>query len=1006
MTNNIFPRLSLLLLIFCFSPVFSQETTNSIKPFSDYQSALELYKQKKYVAAQALFSNIAETDSDANRINKVNAIYYDALCAYHLNQQNTEFKLLNFLSEYSNSSKTKRVQFQLGKYYFNNRKYRKATAAFRDVDRSDLSIIELQEYNFKMAYCALNQSDIQNARVGFSELVNTDSQYAPASKYYLAHLDFLEKNFEAALVVFESLKSDPNYQKIVPYYLIQIYYYQKDFERILADGPELYAQSNAKQKAEIAKILGAVYFENEDYEQALEYYESYQRSNRSRIDETFSYQVGVCYFKTKQYQQAIRYFQNATRGEQALAQNSFYYLGHSYLNTDQKKFASNAFKSSAKLDDDPRIQEEALFNYAKLSIELGHDPYNEAINALNGYLEKYPNSNRKDEVHNYLVQLYINTKNYRSALSSIEQLQSKNPSFAGAYQKIYYYSAIELFNDRRNEEAIEYFTKAIQNGKDSQIIAESNYWIAEAFYKTGNYWAANKYYNIFINKREAKRSNYYALSKYNIAYIHFKKAEYESAIRFFTAFIRDQKNNNPKLMNDVYIRIGDSYFINRKYQNAITNFDKAIRYNQPNKDYAIYQKALSYGALGKQNNKIITLEQMITSNRNSAFYDDAMYELGTTYLINNQNEQAALYFNRLVRENPRSPYSKKALLRSGLIYYNNDQNNKALASMKKVILDYPGSAEATEALSTLKTIYVEANRVNEFFDFANSIGQNVISVNEQDSLLFSAAENQYLEGNEATAVRSLNLYIRANPNGAYLINANFYLGEIEFKNGNYPQALEAYTFVNNQRISQFSETSLLKASRINYNKKDYAAALNNYNVLLDIANNDDRRFEALIGQMRCNFKIANYGLSIDPAKAILRNPNINTDQIAEAHFILAKSYFETNYKDLAKTEFTITEKLNNSVQAAESKYYLALMTFENLDYVATEKLLFELSDQYAYYDYWLAKGFILLADNYIAQDNAFQAKQTLQSIIDNYQGADLRNIAVEKLNQIKSAENQ
>lgn len=1006
MINNIFPRLTLLLLLCCFASTFAQETANAIKPTNDYESALDLFKHKKYVAAQALFSQIAESHSDANRINKVNAKYYDALCAYHLNQKNTEFKLENFLLEHPNSSKIKRIHFQLGKFYFNNSKYRKALSSFRNVDRYDLVTEELEEYNFKMAYCALNQSDIRNARIGFKALVNTESQYASASKYYLAHLDFLEKKFETALPVLESLKSNPNYQKIVPYYLIQIYYYQKNFDRILTDGPDLYAQSNSKQQAEIAKILGAVYFNNQDYEQALNYYENFEQSNRVRLDESLSYQMGICYFNTKQYQQAIRYFQNATRAEENLAQNAYYQLGHCYLNTDQKKFASNVFKSAAKLDGDSKIQEEALFNYAKLSIELGHDPYNEAINALNAYLEQYPNSNRKDEVHNYLVQLYINTKNYRSALSSIEQLKSKNSAFAGAYQKIYYYSAVELFNDRRNEEAIEYFTKAIQNGRDKQIKAESNYWIAEAFYKTGNLWAANKYYNIFINNSDAKRSGYYALSKYNLAYLHFNKEEYESAIRLFNEFIRDQRNNNPKLMNDVYIRIGDSYFINKRYQNAITNFDKAIRYNQPNKDYAIYQKALAYGALGNQSNKIVTLEQMITSNRNSAFYDDAMYELGTTYLINNQNDRAVSYFNRLVRELPRSPYSKKALLRSGLIYYNKDQNNLSIASLKKVIKNYQGSAEATEALSTLKNIYVNANRVNEFFDFANSNGYANISVNEQDSLSFSAAENQYLEGNTASAIRSLQSYINNYRNGAYLLNAHFYIAEMEFNKKNYSAALESYNYVNNQRISQFSETSLLKASRINYNQKDYSAALNNYNVLADIADDEDRRFEAQIGQMRCNFKLGNYGLSIDPAKAILRNSKINTDQIAETHFILAKSYFETNNKDLARSEFRISEKLNDSEQAAESKYHLALLAFEDLDYKTTEKLLFEFSNQYSYYDYWLAKSFILLADNYIAQDNIFQAKQTLQSIIDNYEGADLRNIALEKLSRIKESENQ
>jgi TolA-binding protein len=40
------------------------------------------------------------------------------------------------------------------------------------------------------------------------------------------------------------------------------------------------------------------------------------------------------------------------------------------------------------------------------------------------------------------------------------------------------------------------------------------------------------------------------------------------------------------------------------------------------------------------------------------------------------------------------------------------------------------------------------------------------------------------------------------------------------------------------------------------------------------------------------------------------------------------------------------------------------------------------------YDYWVAKTFILLADNYVKLKDNFQAKATLQSIIENYKGND------------------
>ena len=57
------------------------------------------------------------------------------------------------------------------------------------------------------------------------------------------------------------------------------------------------------------------------------------------------------------------------------------------------------------------------------------------------------------------------------------------------------------------------------------------------------------------------------------------------------------------------------------------------------------------------------------------------------------------------------------------------------------------------------------------------------------------------------------------------------------------------------------------------------------------------------------------------------------------------------------------------------------------------------------YPYWLVKSFILLADIYAEKDNLFQAKATLQSIVDNYKGDQaLLDEAKRKLQLVKDAE--
>ena len=73
------------------------------------------------------------------------------------------------------------------------------------------------------------------------------------------------------------------------------------------------------------------------------------------------------------------------------------------------------------------------------------------------------------------------------------------------------------------------------------------------------------------------------------------------------------------------------------------------------------------------------------------------------------------------------------------------------------------------------------------------------------------------------------------------------------------------------------------------------------------------------------------------------------------------------------------------------------------DYRKTEKLIENIVSD-ASSDYWLAYSFILWADIYYARGNNLQAKQTLQSIIENYDGEELVSVARQKYDAIVAAE--
>jgi hypothetical protein len=110
----------------------------------------------------------------------------------------------------------------------------------------------------------------------------------------------------------------------------------------------------------------------------------------------------------------------------------------------------------------------------------------------------------------------------------------------------------------------------------------------------------------------------------------------------------------------------------------------------------------------------------------------------------------------------------------------------------------------------------------------------------------------------------------------------------------------------------------------------------------------------------------------------------------------------------AKREYTTIAK-QSSMAGAEAKYSLALIDYKMGNFKTSQGKCYDVAKQVPSYDFWIAKSFILLADNCIALKDTFQAKATLQSILENYEKdpsdpEDIRQIAGEKLKTIDQTE--
>ncbi len=982
--------------------IFGQQTAIYKQPEAKYRLAYELFEKHKYGAAQEQFTEIIQSIENKRSLIRIESEYYDAVCALELENGDAEYKLMSFIENHPDHSNSQLAYFQYGKLQFKKGKYKKALALLKEVNIYNLNQDERSEYFFKKGYCLFKQEKYSRAKTEFRKLINGDTRYTPDATYYYAYIAYLEGDYESALENFEKIKELRAYNKIAPLFLAHIYHQQQNYDEMLDMALPLYNSASNKDKPELALLIGDAYYQNGNYKEAEQYLKFHERSSRKALSRENSYELAYTLYKNGRYQDAIYYFQDVAKENDELSQNAYYHLGYCYLKTDQKKFASTAFATAFKYDFDKQIAEDALFNYAKLSMEVSRDPYITAISNLEKYISDYPDSDRINEAYTYLVNLYLSTNNYSEALESIGKIKNKTKELDVAYQKILFFRGIELFNQNEFNEAINMFKRSQDYNFDQKITNETSFWIGEAFYRQNNYWAAIKYYREYLSSGSAVQSDIYPVALYNMGYAHFKRKSYENAITYFKKFINKHKDADLKMINDTYIRTGDCYFIIKEYKQAIRNYNEAIRMKLIDTDYALRQKAITQGASGKFNDKINTLKLMLKNYPKSPLANDAKYEIATSYLILNDEQKALDYFNRVVKEHPKSSYATKAMLKTGLIYYSQNKNEQAIRTLKNIIEKYPGSPQSKEALASLRNIYIDLNKVDEYYTYANGLSFTDVSMTEQDSITYIAAENIYMENRCDDAIAAFGSYIDRFPNGYFSANANYYKAECLIRKKDNKKALKALRNVINLPGSGFTTNALLNASEITYELKNYPEALKYYIQLEEVAGNNNNLLISLAGQMRCSYILEKYNQANAAAQKLLKTETVSNEIINEAHIYLARSFFHLDDLNNAQREFTITEKLTDTEIGAEAKYYLAFLAFEIGKYHEAENQIFELIDHYAAYDYWVARSFILLADVYMKLDNTFQAKQTLQSIIDNYKGPELIIIAQQKLDSINN----
>ncbi len=974
-----------------------QETLSQQRPERVFQSGQDLLSHQQYGAAYEAFTDFLKLNQPSH-YRYVDAQYYEAFCALNLYHADGEKRLEDFIAANPMYPKAITAYYDLANFFYAEKNYAKASAYFSKVDFPALSATQQNTGRFRWGYSLFSQRNLKGSLDQFNTIKAAGGQYGPAASYYAGFIESQAGDYDNALIDLKRAEANSSYATVVPVLIANVYYQQKGDNELIA-----YAESALKREAvaspdEISLLLAETYFRKGDYKKALAGYESYFDSHEKNIDRAVLHRAGVAAFSSGRDDLAVEYLKGSASDADSVGVYSSYVLGLAYLRRQEKPLALTAFNTAKKSRKDPALKEESGFQAAKISYELGRPDI--AIDEFELLLKEFPNSQHARETKELLSQAYVNANNFNKAIEYIEALPKRTPAIDRAFQKATYLKGTELFNKEAYAEAVEFFEKSLQYPVDPEYVAEASYWCAETYSVGRKYEQAIPLYERAMGA--SPKADLLRAIRYGLGYAHYNLQRYEAALQNFREYAAKASAADPNYADGV-LRLADSYYATKAYTEALASYAKVVQLNSPDADYAHLQRGIILAILKRYAEAGSEFDR-VSKMAASRYAEDATFQRAQMDFEQSNYAAAVTNYTTVINTSKSSRLLPYAYSKRAASYYNLKKYGQTANDYITVLTEYPAHPVSQDLLVPLQESLNLANRSNEFDKYLAQFKQANPDAKGIESVEFETAKNLYFNQNYQKAIDNLSRYVISYPESAKIPEAKYYQGESYYRLKDYTKALEVLKQIDSDNAFEMVNKVIGRVAELEFRQGHYENAAKSFKKLAAQAGNKKEEYTAWNGLVESYYLLAKYDSSDIFAKKILDQGNVNASAQNKASVYMGKNAMGRGDYETAKDEFLTTLNSARDEYGAEAKYLLGEIFYLNKEYKQCYETLLSLNNDFASYEKWVGKSYLLLADNFLATGDVFQAKGTLKSLIDNFPAQNVKDIARQKLRAIEESE--
>lgn len=547
------------------------------------------------------------------------------------------------------------------------------------------------------------------------------------------------------------------------------------------------------------------------------------------------------------------------------------------------------------------------------------------------FVADYPTSRKQNQAYIGVAHYYFAQGNYPQALQWFDKVDEGNLS-GNDRDKFNFQKGYSFFVSKNKKEATAYFNKVVNS---AEYGSQAKYYLGFMAYEGDDYKQATKYFDEVSGEEKYKEKLSYYQADMNFKLGNFQKAidlglkamdksnaiekselnkiigesyfnlkQYAKSIPYLSLY----KGKKGRWNNTDFYQLGYAYYMQKDYENAISQFNKIIGGKDFVAQNAYYHLGESYLNLGKK-------QEALNAFKNASEMDfDASIQ-----------EDASLNYAKLSYEIGNSYQSTPAVLIGFIKKY---PNNASRSEVEKLLIDsYISSKNYKEAL-----VLLERNKSPE-----NKLAYQKVT--------FYRGLELYTDGKYQEAATLFSNSLDVQKDAKFTARATFWKGETEYVLDDFKNAVLSYKQF--QGLAGAKETPEYKNSNYNiayayFKLKEYDQAGNYFdNQIAKVKDDKVRLNDSYLRLGDCRFVTSKYTAALEAYNKVIELKSVDADyayfQKAICYGFVSKNerkieelnaflqlYPKSEYRDDALFEL-------GNTYVAENKQDLAIKTYDRLN---------------------------------------------------------------------------